>query len=295
MGNPVSFALGAGSSSGSSLPTSGRIPALLSATTGPADRAALANSANIPSFNAISSALTTTGSRPITVSHYNITQSPLAFSSRQVGYGGDYGPSDFDVPSRMVADFVYRLPDFGNRWTNGFLVSGIFTAQNGQPFSIFSGPAYGQVAQRISVGVAQTSPIHTTGNPTGYFSGISHFNLAQSANSPSCPNLYAKGTVLYTGTAPALPQACVGNSARNSFRGPSYINQDFAIQKTTRVHGESQNVIVRAEFFNLFNRANYYNPISEYSLDGVHVNPEFGLVRSAHDPLQIQFAVRYAF
>jgi hypothetical protein len=29
--------------------------------------------------------------------------------------------------------------------------------------------------------------------------------------------------------------------------------------------------------------------------NGVHVNPEFGLVRSAHDPRQIQFAVRYAF
>ena len=301
MGNPVSFALGAGSSSGGG---TGRPAALFSAvaascfpgaTVGACNRAALASSANIPSFNAISSALTTTGSRPITVSHYNITQSPLAFSSRQVGYGGDYGPSDFDVTSRAVADFVYRLPDFGSRWTNGFLVSGIFTAQSGQPFSIFSGPAYGQVAQRISVGIAQTSPIHTTGKPTGYFSGISPGNLAPSASSPTCPNLYAKGTVLYTGTAPGLPEACVGNSARNSFRGPSYINQDFAIQKTTRVYGESQNVIVRAEFFNLFNRANYYNPISEYSLDGVHVNPEFGLVRSAHDPLQIQFAVRYAF
>jgi hypothetical protein len=145
------------------------------------------------------------------------------------------------------------------------------------------------------VGGPQTSQIHTTGSPTGYFSGISPTNLAQAANSPTCPNLYAKGAVLYTGTAPTLPQACVGNSARNSFWGPSYINQDFAIQKTTRVYGEGQNIIVRAEFFNLLNRANYYNPISEYSLDGVHVNPEFGLVRSAHDPRQIQFAVRYAF
>jgi hypothetical protein len=298
MGNPVSFALGAGSASGSSLPTSGRIPALLSATTGLADRAALATSANIPSFNAISSALTTTGSRPITVSHYNLPQNPLAFSSSTAGQGGDYGPSDFDVRSRAVADFVYRLPDFGSRWTNGFLLSGIFTAQTGQPFSIFSGPAYGQVNQRINATTAST--IHTTGDPKNFISGVSTQNLvsvrdaALGANNP-CPSLYAVGK-LYTGSpvAPA-PYACPGNTGRNSFTGPSYINQDFAIQKTTRVHGESQNIIVRAEFFNLFNRANYYNPISQYSLDGVHVNPEFGLVRSAHDPLQIQFAVRYAY
>jgi hypothetical protein len=73
------------------------------------------------------------------------------------------------------------------------------------------------------------------------------------------------------------------------------MSQDLAIQKTTRIYGENQNLVFRAEFFNLFNRANYYNPISEYSLDGVHVNPEFGLVRSAHDPRQVQLAVRYAF
>ncbi len=48
-------------------------------------------------------------------------------------------------------------------------------------------------------------------------------------------------------------------------------------------------------FFNLFDRANFYNPITEYSTDGVHLNPEFGIIRSAHDPRQIQLAARFDF
>jgi hypothetical protein len=72
------------------------------------------------------------------------------------------------------------------------------------------------------------------------------------------------------------------------------MSQDLALQRSLRLFGHS-NVIVRAEAYNVFNRSNYYNPISELSTDGVHINPEFGLIRSAHDPRQLQFAARYEF
>ena len=291
MGNPVAFALGANGFGVGNDTRSNEIGTSASIK----NRQALATGGNIPSFNAVQSALTTTGSRPITVSHYNIPQNPLAFSSTTPGLGGDYGPSDFDVRSRAVADFVYAIPDGGHKWANGFLVSGVFVGQSGQPFSIFSGPAYGQVTQRVSA-VAGT-PIRVTKSPTGYFSGISSANLVSVADSTQavnpCPSLYAQGP-LFTGT-PVAPYACSGSTGRNSFTGPGFVSQDLAIQKTTRIYGENQNFVVRAEFFNLFNRANYYNPISEFSLDGVHVNPEFGLIRSAHDPRQIQLAARYTF
>ena len=51
----------------------------------------------------------------------------------------------------------------------------------------------------------------------------------------------------------------------------------------------------RAEFYNLSNRANFYNPISALSVDGFNINPDFGKIKSAHDPRQIQFAVRYTW
>ena len=68
----------------------------------------------------------------------------------------------------------------------------------------------------------------------------------------------------------------------------------MAVQKRFRISlSERAAVVVRAEFFNVFNRANYYNPISQYSLDGVTANPDFGKVKSAYAPRQMQFAIRF--
>ena len=100
------------------------------------------------------------------------------------------------------------------------------------------------------------------------------------------PNLYVPSST---------PAACLGNSSRNRFTGPAYFDQDIAVQKATRGFKESQSFIIRAEAYNAFDRANYYNPISEISKDGVHYNPEFGSVRSAHDPFRLQLAVRLEF
>ena len=285
MGNPLAFALGANSLSNTNIQTS-RFNALAPTGTGLSPLATqVLEAANIPSFEAVSSALTTTGSRPVDVSQYSLPQNPLAFTTST--NGGDYGRSDFDVQSRGVADFVYA-PKTSHSWANNFVLSGIFTAQSGQPFSIFSGPAYGQVTQRINV--SASSPIRTTGKPTGYFSGVSQANLVSVA-STTCPNLYAQPT-LYS--AKSVPSACVGSSGRNSFTGPIFISQDLALQRSFNFR-ETHAIVLRVEGFNVFNRSNYYNPISELSTDGVHINPEFGLIRSAHDPRQIQFAGRYIF
>ncbi|MGH9601475.1 MAG: hypothetical protein ACRD24_03710 [Terriglobales bacterium] len=54
-------------------------------------------------------------------------------------------------------------------------------------------------------------------------------------------------------------------------------------------------MIVRVEVYNLTNRANYYNPISAFSLDGFTPNPDFGVIKSSHDPRQFQFAIRFVW
>ena len=249
-------------------------------------------SANIPSFDSVQSALTTTGSRVVNVSHYSLPQNPLLYSSSGIKGREDYGLSDFDVRQRGVADFVYT-PSVRNVLLRNIVVSGITTVQTGQPFSIFSGPAYGQITQLADVASVQS--VHMTGKPSGYISipGLSPANnLPSIINTTTCPSLYAQGT-LYKPTS--TPGACSGNSGRNSFTGPAFFSQDLAVQKSIHPLGEGRVFTFRAEFYNVTNRANYYNPISEISQDGVHINPEFGLIRSAHDPFEIQFAVRYAF
>ena len=75
------------------------------------------------------------------------------------------------------------------------------------------------------------------------------------------------------------------------FTGPAYVDFDNAVQKSFPLN-ERLNLILRAEFYNLFNRANYYNPVSNYSLNGVTTNPQFGEILSAHAPRRIQLAAR---
>ena len=239
--------------------------------------------ATIPSFDAISSALTTTGSRPIIVTEYGLPQDPLNFTR------DDYGRSDFNIAHRAVVDFVYDMPSWGHAFLDGFTLSGVFSAQTGLPYTVFSGPAYGQITQRVNI----SGNVHTTGKPGQYFADLNQFVTPAVASQAtnSCPNLYATPT-LYSGSA---GKACIGTSSRNPYSGPAFISQDFAVQKRMHLFGDVGALILRAEFFNLFDRANYYNPITEFSTDGVHVNPEFGIIRSAHDPRQIQLAARFDF
>ncbi|HEX3435974.1 MAG TPA: carboxypeptidase-like regulatory domain-containing protein [Pseudacidobacterium sp.] len=283
LGNPTAFALGANPLGvGGEGGRGGQLQAGNCNTNPNCLYHAILAEATIPSFDAISSALTTTGNRPVLVTEYNLPQDPLNFSTN------DYGRSDFDVAHRAVVDFIYELPWFAtSRWMSGFSLAGIFSAQTGQPYTIFSGPAYGQITQRVNI----VGTPHTTGKPGQYFADLTQFTTAAAADRTTCPNLYATPT-LYSGSA---GKACIGNSARNPYTGPAFISQDFAVQKRTRIFAEHGALTLRVEFFNLFNRANYYNPITEFSTDGVHLNPEFGIIRSAHDPRQIQMAARFDF
>lgn len=296
LGNPAAFAL-SGNSGINGSTTNGTATRAFQLVNGASNasiyQAELLQQANIPTFTAVQSALTTTGNRVVNVSRYNLPQNPLAFSSAGATVGEDYGPSDFDVRQRAVVDFVYRLPYFKGRWLGNFTASGITTVQSGQPFTIFSGPAYGQLTQRINL--PSNGSIRLTGSPAGYIQGVSFNTLPayqqNAAGSLQCPVIYAIPALFRQNSSQG---ACLGNSSRNAFIGPAFFSQDLALQKgfTTT---ENQLLVIRAEFFNLFNRSNFYNPISELSPDGAHLNPEFGLIRSAHDPRQIQFAVRYDF
>jgi hypothetical protein len=67
-----------------------------------------------------------------------------------------------------------------------------------------------------------------------------------------------------TGTLPSSSGPCSGPAVslaqgRNRFRGPSYFNTDFAIVKNTKFR-ENAELTIGAQFFNLFNHANFGDP-----------------------------------
>jgi hypothetical protein len=80
-----------------------------------------------------------------------------------------------------------------------------------------------------------------------------------------------------------------GSLPRNFFRGPSRTNVDFAVAKITPLYGERVTMELRAEFFNLFNTAQFNDPTTSIT------SRNFGQITSTAPPRIIQFAAKFAF
>lgn len=164
------------------------------------------------------------------------------------------GPSSFDIRHRVVFVYVLDLPvGPGHRlagWNNGinrqvlggWQVSGITTIQSGAPFTVF--------------------------NNSADFSGFNQFNdrpdvagsgrLIQSNRNPD-----AAFDKTYFSATP--PTGRIGSSGRNQYYGPGLANYDFSVNKNFAVFGERTRLVLRADFFNLFNHTNFANPVGNQS------------------------------
>ena len=197
----------------------------------------------------------------------------------------DYGPSTFNIPQRFVASVLYSLP-FGkgqrflnqggviNQVVGGWQLSGIGTAQSGQPIDTTgwdaAGTNFNPSSNRLDcvAGVSQVLP-----NPTANF----WLNPAAFANP-------------LTGT--------YGNCGRNNLRGPKQVNFDFSTIKDFRVT-ERQALQFRMEMFNAVNHVELGSPNASWG----NSNPapsapsaSFGQIRSTATRMrQIQFALKYNF
>lgn len=164
----------------------------------------------------------------------------------------DYGDCSFDLRHNVVANVIYQLPFHGNRLIEGWQLSGIFTAQSGEPFSISDG--FDQAG--LDNNVADTRPDFTRGcdpyvkqrvkNPISGILEPEWLNnpLVAGAND-SCFSLEPVGTL--------------GNAGRDTLIGPHFVNLDFALLKNTRIN-ERLSAQFRAEFFNIANHTDFVAP-----------------------------------
>jgi hypothetical protein len=79
-----------------------------------------------------------------------------------------------------------------------------------------------------------------------------------------------------------------GNARRRFFHGPGLNNWDLALLKDTKIT-ERTSLQFRAEFFNIFNHAQFGLPV------GIFSAADFGDVTSANDPRIGQFALKLLF
>ena len=175
---------------------------------------------------------------------------------------GDRGLSDFDARHRFVFNGIYDLPLHGNRFLEGWQFAAIVQLQSGSPVNIVtSNSIVNGIANTLRPDV--TGPIAITGSVERWFD-----------------------TSVFT----AVPR--FGSLGRNVVIGPGFNNTDFSVIKNTRI-GEKLRMQFRAEFFDLFNHANFGAPGT------VVGTPAFGQITSTRFPTgesgssrQIQFAVK---
>lgn len=194
-----------------------------------------------------------------------------------------YGNTLFDVTHRFTYSVTYALP--GKRsplqMLEGWSVNSIVRVQTGMPWGVndtttdFSGTGeFGNTGQ-------------TTGEKWDYFGNYSDFNFSRNLLNT---NNGAGGIPYYPGTSNAsclakaqsvgpaavasltrlgcyanggsvmipAPYGSYGTMGPQTFRGPGFSNVDFSVTKswnfTEKMHAQ-----FRAEFFNIFNHANFAN------------------------------------
>lgn len=98
----------------------------------------------------------------------------------------------------------------------------------------------------------------------------------------------------YDATAFILPPAgVIGNLGRNTLEAPGLATVDMMLGKDTSLHNERTTLQFRAEFFNLFNRANFGIPVQGAFTANGQVRGDAGRITSTTtNARQIQFGLK---
>jgi hypothetical protein len=221
------------------------------------------------------------------------------------------GLSDFDRPHRLSVSYRYELPFYKGatglreKLLAGWALSGITIFQSGTPFSVTdsgAGTAFlvagftpGTLSGSLATGSTLASAVRTGDihrRIDGYLNS-SAFSTAPLLYGPSLCDPNQSDTNI-------LPNAnyCTtdfGNLGRNVFRGPHQQNWDFSLIKNFKLT-ERQELRFTADFFNIWNHANFGNPtVTDVETIG-GANSPFGKITSTvGTPRLVQFSLRYAF
>jgi hypothetical protein len=188
----------------------------------------------------------------------------------------DWAPSNSDARNIAVINSSYELP-FGKntrglpqKLAGGWTLSGIETVQSGFPFTP-------QLGFNPSNNGDTRDPVRPSWNPA--FSGSV---IEGGPNQYFNPNAFV---IPATGT--------YGNVGRNVLTGPGLATTDFSVAKMTSI-SEKARLQFRAEFFNIFNRANFATPNAVvFSTAGSAPSSTAGVITAtATTSRQIQFGLK---
>jgi hypothetical protein len=219
------------------------------------------------------------------------------------GYGEQFNPSNprlsrglsaFDSTHNFVASYAYALPfdklPGPKKLTNGWQISGITRFSTGLPVTIL------ETDDRSLLGTGFGGPITLPVDTPNLLAPVKLMN-------PRNPS----HIFFSTSSFGAVTLGEEGNSSRRFFHGPGTNNWDMALLKTTQLT-ERVNLQFRAEFFNIFNHAQFINPSggglasfncpvsNQISPTGCTQNSSsFGVITTAADPRIGQLSLKVNF
>ncbi|HYR87922.1 MAG TPA: hypothetical protein VE422_27830 [Terriglobia bacterium] len=195
--------------------------------------------------------------------------------------GLDRGNCLFDRRQSLVVSSVVAVPFSGtfkgHQLFEGWQLSGIGTVRTGSPFTV--GVGFDQAG--LGAAFVNNRPILNSGR------------IAENIKVGTRERWFDP-------TAFSLPPVGeLGNAGRNSLIAPGFWNIDFSALKNTRIK-ESLTLQFRAEFFNVFNHANWGLPNAAVFVQapngGGTYNPVAGRITTLANPMrQIQFALKLIF
>lgn len=208
--------------------------------------------------------------------------------------------SAFDARHRLVLSYYWELPlrkysGATGKLLNGWALSGITTLQTGFPIRI-STVADNELMYSFDFELpgepAQLAPLHTQRPQSN---GNYFFDPNSFTDNATSPVFDQNGNIVTCAQQPGFEcyqpslLGTLGNTKRTLCCGPGISNTDFAILKTIPIT-EAVHADFRAEFFNIFNHTQFFNP-DGYVSDGA----QFGQVTQTRDPRLVQFALKLFF
>jgi hypothetical protein len=217
------------------------------------------------------------------------------------------GLSSTDVHHNFVVSYVWAIPfdrAFGRlpkRLTKGWQVQGITRFATGFPIQMGQGnpidPSQPNATQ-LCPGLALATPEPCVGDSslagspsTDMPNLVGPIHKRNPRNTPGTftyfdQSAFVATNCFFTGTTPSPDCGTFGTANRRFFHGPGFNNTDFGIQKIIPVT-EGKSFEIRAEFFNIFNHAQFTNPSGDIS------SSSFGNVTNARDPRIGQVSAKF--
>ena len=193
----------------------------------------------------------------------------------------DWALSQIQLNHNFTASLIYDLPfgkgkQFGGNWSG--------------PVNAVLGDWQVNVIQKITSGF----PIFIVTSNNN--SGVNFTNNTVNYNRPNqvCNGRLSNHTVQNFFDKNCFvdpPNGELGNANRAPLYGPGFVNTDFSVNKRFPLSfREGSDLEFRAEFFNLFNHAQFYVPVSDQA------NSNFGqITETVNNPRLIQLALKLRF